>query len=93
MFGLFLSCIVIQYKDFRKIVSGQNPVGTDPFWMIKIVLLIVGIVAVLLLFTLFFFMFYAVQDTWQGFSYLNCIPFTDTLCIDFRGLRIRNLVG
>ena len=57
----------------------------DVFWWIKVALVVIGIPVVLLLYTLFFLLFYVVQDTYDGFSYVNCIPFTDSICLDLQG--------
>ena len=93
VFGFLLSGIIIPYGNYKK---AWHKIDQDPknknYDIIKYVLLGGGIVGSLLLATLFFVLFYAVQDTWSGFSYLTCIPFTSTLCIDMRAfLRNRNI--
>ena len=89
VFGLFTSGIIIPYGPYRKLQehntipsAGENK--KDVFLIIKIVLVLVGIPVVLALFVLFFLLFYLVQDTWEGFGYLSCIPFTSTICNDVR---------
>lgn len=57
----------------------------DTFLIIKAILIPVGIVMIVVLFLLFLLLFYLYQTTWDGFSYVNCIPFTDTICFDLQG--------
>ena len=91
VFGLFISGVIIPYGPYRKLqeehtiekeTTGKDK--KDVFLIIKIVLVLVGIPVVLGLFVLFFLLFYLVQDTWIGFGYLSCIPFTSTICNDVR---------
>ena len=102
MFGILLSGIFVQYvppyeaeKEYNKEIFLRKNKGKEykepKDWILytKYVFLIVGIPLVLILYTLFFVLFYVVQDTWDGFRYLNCIPFTSTFCLDF-GQTIRS---
>ena len=52
------------------------------FLLIKLVLLFGGLLGVLVLTAVFVVLLYVVQNTWVGFSFVSCIPFTSTLCID-----------
>jgi membrane associated rhomboid family serine protease len=90
VFGFIVSGILVPYhslddlgvKPKRKKKERKN----DVFRMVKWGMVIVGIPSVVLLFVLFFVLFYVVQDTWDGgFQYLNCIPFTSTICQDLGG--------
>ena len=60
-----------------------------PFLALKLVMIFGGLFVIAGLFALFFALLYEVQTTWVGFSYLTCIPFTSTICIDQQVL-IRN---
>ena len=89
VFGFLLSGIIVPYGDYKKVWDetpelnqGANSSTFNAFYITKLVMLIVGIPAVMALFVLFFMLFYLVQDTWSGFSYLTCIPFTSTVCTD-----------
>lgn len=94
VFGFLLSGIIIPYGNYKVAWHKIDQVPkTNRYDIIKYVLLGVGIVGSLLLAALFFVLFYVVQDTWSGFSFITCIPFTDTLCIDMQAfLRNRNIV-
>ena len=59
------------------------------FLTLKLVMIFGGLFVIAGLFALFFALLYDVQTTWVGFSYLTCIPFTSTICIDQQVL-IRN---
>ena len=59
------------------------------FLALKLVMIFGGLFVIAGLFALFFALLYEVQTTWVGFSYLTCIPFTSTICIDQQVL-IRN---
>lgn len=97
VFGFFLSGIMVPYKPVRNILEKLDKQeklpegdrftddGRDYYWIFKIVMLAVGIPLVIGLFVLFFLLFYLVQDSWDGFTYVNCVPFTDTICLDLRG--------
>lgn len=83
VFGFLISGIIIPYGDFKeawKLTDHKR--YAKAFLKVKIGMVVGGLVAVVLLFTLFFILLYVVQDTWVGFSYLTCIPFTSTLCVD-----------
>lgn len=89
VFGFLLSGIIVPYGNYKKVWDeldldkGDNK-KFNTFYIIKLAMVIGGIPVVLLLFVLFFMLFYVVQDTWEGFSYLTCIPFTSTICTDMR---------
>ena len=94
VFGFLLSGIIIPYGNYK---VAWHKIKRDPdtnfYRNVKWFLLGFGIIASLLLAALFFVLFYVVQDTWIGFSYITCIPFTSTLCIDMRSfLRNRAIV-
>lgn len=86
VFGFFISGILVPYgnfKEVRKLTNKSDGKDIDRIFLtVKVVMIFVGLVAVLGLFALFLVLLYVVQDTWVGFSYLTCIPFTSTLCID-----------
>ena len=98
VFGFILSGILVPYHSLdnlgvkpKKKKTGKWPKLSkwtsehDVYRIVKWVMVIAGIPAVLLLFVLFFVLFYVVQDTWDGFRFVNCIPFTDTICQDLSG--------
>ena len=97
MFGFILSGIMVPYKPVRNILEKLDKQeklpederftgeGRDYYWIFKIVMLSVGIPLAIGLYLLFFLLFYLVQDSWDGFTYVNCVPFTDTICLDLRG--------
>ena len=87
VFGFLLSGILVPYHSLEYADKGNKKEKPkyDIYRIIKWAMVIVGIPAVLLLFVLFFILFYVVQDTWDGFRYLNCIPFTSTICQDLGG--------
>ena len=87
VFGFLLSGILVPYHSLEYADKGKKKEKPkyDIYRIIKWAMVIVGIPAVLLLFVLFFILFYVVQDTWDGFRYLNCIPFTSTICQDLGG--------
>lgn len=94
VFGFLLSGIIIPYGNYK---IAWHKIDRDPdtnfYFIVKCVLLAVGIIGSLCLAGLFFGLFYGLQDTWRIFSYITCIPFTDTLCIDMQSfLRNRNVV-
>lgn len=92
VFGFILSGILVPYHSLENLDQylGKRKVkgGRDYYRIVKWVMVIAGIPALLLLFLLFFLLFYLAQDTWEGFRFVNCIPFTDTLCQDL-GSNIR----
>ena len=87
VFGFLLSGILVPYHSLENLgIETQGKKRKhDRFRIVKWVMVIAGIPAVLILFALFFVLFYVVQDTWDGFRYVNCIPFTDTICQDLGG--------
>lgn len=89
VFGFLLSGIIVPYGNYKKVWDEIPELGIEDkkfnaFYITKLVMVIGGIPAVLALYVLFFILFYVVQDTWNGFSYLTCIPFTSTICTDMR---------
>ena len=86
LFGFLISGILVPYGDFKEVwILTDHKDGKKQFMVyktVKLVMVIGGLVGLVLLYTLFFILFYVVQDTWVGFSFLTCIPFTSTLCID-----------
>ena len=95
VFGFLLSGILVPYHNLGNLgIKEKKKKGKlssskrDVFRIVKWVMVLAGIPAVLLLFVLFFVLFYVVQDTWDGFRYVNCIPFTSTICQDL-GSNIR----
>lgn len=86
VFGFLISGILVPYGNFKevwKLVDHRNDESySKKYLVVKWVMVVGGLVALSLLFTLFFILFYVVQSTWVGFSYLTCIPFTSTLCVD-----------
>lgn len=87
VFGFLLSGILVPYHslDYVDKKKKMEKPKYDIYRIIKWGMVIAGIPAVILLFVLFFILFYVVQDTWDGFRYLNCIPFTSTICQDLGG--------
>ena len=95
VFGFLLSGILVPYHSLENLGmetrSGRKGEKRDTFRIVKWVMVLAGIPAVLILFGLFFVLFYVVQDTWEGFRYFNCIPFTSTICQDLgRNIRTRD---
>ena len=84
IFGFFISGILVPYGDFKEVwaLTNQKKEDFKVYLAVKLVLVCVGIPAVLLLYVLFFVLLYVVQSTVSVFSYLTCVPFTDSLCID-----------
>ena len=106
VFGFFISGVVLPYGEYRKVFDPdmleqdnrtmmeieREKKTNRSFLVIKIVLVVLGLVIVPLLFALFFVLFYVVQDTWSGFSFLTCIPFTSTICLDMQAaIRARDM--
>ena len=84
VFGFLIAGIIIPYGAYKEVwrLTKRNE-ADDRKWLIaKLVMVSVGLPTVVLLYVLFFLLLYVVQDTWEGFSYFTCIPFTSTLCID-----------
>ncbi len=82
VFGFLISGIIIPYAQFEEMYRLTKKINDNKYLIIKRVMIGCGIPAVIALYTLFFLLFYLVQTTWQGFSFLTCIPFTSTLCVD-----------
>lgn len=97
IFGSLLSGIVVPYYQpldaelaYYKDKHKKDYVPTKDWIQIsKYLFLIAGIPILIGLFILFLILFYVVQETWDGFRYLNCIPFTSTFCLNF-GQNIRS---
>ena len=102
VFGIFLSGIFVPYyrpneaelEYYKKKYGKDFDLKKDWIQISKYIFLSVGSVLILVLFTLFLVLFYVVQDnSWEGFSYLNCIPFTSTFCIDLQqNIRSRDII-
>lgn len=86
IFGFLISGILVPYGDFKEVWKLTDHKNGERyaivFLNVKIAMVVGGLVGLALLFTLFFILFYVVQSTWVGFSFLTCIPFTSTLCVD-----------
>jgi len=83
IFGFLISGVLVPYGNYKEIQKLTNNKSKDEtFKTIKLLMIFVGLPITILLYALFFVLLYVVQDTWTGFSYLTCIPFTSTLCID-----------
>ena len=102
LFGFLLSGIFVQYippyeaeKEYNKDKFLRRHPGEkykEPRdWILytKYAFVFIGTPLVLALYVLFLVLFYVVQESWDGFRYLNCIPFTSTFCLDF-GQNIRS---
>lgn len=97
VFGILLSGIFVPYyrpldaelayyRDKHR--REYNP-NKDWIQISKYIFIAAGLPLVIALYILFFVLFYVVQDAWDGFQYLNCIPFTKTFCLNF-GQNIRS---
>ena len=64
-------------------IAAKKRTYEDWLWTAKWVLVVVGLIVVPMLYVVFFVVFYVVQETWDGFLYLNCLPFTSTFCLDY----------
>ena len=97
IFGIFFSFIFVHYippndvlTEFRKYEfrakNGAHKRYRGINWSqyVKVALILIGLGAIVGLYLFCFIWFYGVQTTWTGFTYFNCIPFTDTLCLDYR---------
>lgn len=92
LFGIFFSFIHVHYipqhqcvKELRKFLyHDQN--NTRSRLLGKIILLAFGIVFAVVLFAFCIVFFYVEGNTWEGFSYLNCVIPTSlsNLCLDYR---------
>ncbi len=84
LFGFLISGVLIPFIPYKQYwsITKEDPKKNELFFYVKIGLIFVGLCGLVLLFVLFFVLLYVVQDTWIGFSYLTCIPFTSTLCVD-----------
>ena len=105
LFGIVLSGIVapyrepneaeIEYDKFLFNKAHPNKVYRRPRDWIKIIkytAIVAGLPLLIILYTLFFVVFYVVQESWDGFQYVNCIPLTSTLCLDFgQSIRSRDI--
>lgn len=89
VFGLLISGVLVPYGDFKEVQKLTGRDQNNKFFVVKLLMILGGLPVVILLYVLFFVLVYVVQDTWKGFSFLTCIPFTSTLCIDQQVL-IRN---
>ena len=88
VFGFLLSGVFVPYWAEKK--AWEN-VGKDSrhsqhqynvLRKVKIAMIAVGIPLVVGLFLLFILLFYFYQETLAFLVYLNCVPFTETFCID-----------
>lgn len=97
VFGILLSGIVAPYYQPRKAELAyyydKHKREYDPkkdwIQIVKYIFLGVGTPLVIVLYVFLFVWFYVVQDIWDGFQFLNCIPFTSTFCLNF-GQNIRS---
>ncbi|KAL5467643.1 hypothetical protein EMCRGX_G031904 [Ephydatia muelleri] len=104
LFGFVLSWIVIQMKPFEEDeVEGRQIKLTDKYKKefvdfytkrncCKRGMTGVSMVILPVLFAVCLAWFYAGQENWYGFIYLNCVPYTSSFCLDY-GLELesRNL--
>lgn len=104
MFGFFLSWIVVQYKPFdeeivklyeksvkTKTVLDDIKTKQKRTKKLKCCMMGISIPLSLILFVICLTWFYAGQDNWFGFTYFNCIPYTETFCVDYgQTLKSRN---
>lgn len=96
IFGIFFSFIFVHYIEPNKVVKEfrrykfltLHPDKTyrdiDPLLFVKLGLVVVGLLVIVGLYVFCFVWFYEYQTTWPGFTYFNCIPFSPTLCLDYR---------
>ena len=100
VFGFLLSMIIVpswtEKKAWEKVkelddddTPAEKKKKAVTLQTVKLVMIGLGIPLVIGLFVLFILLFYFLQSTWNGFSYLNCVPFTSSFCIDSQQL-IRN---
>lgn len=91
VFGFLISGVLVPYGSFKEVWKLTNQKKNDfkKYRIVKLTMILVGLPAILLLYALFLVLLYEVQSTWVGFSYLTCVPFTSSLCIDQQVL-IRN---
>ena len=93
VFGFLLSGIIVpswaEKKAWEKVQELYDDDTPDEkkkkaftLQTVKIIMIVAGIPLVIGLFVLFIMLFYFLQSTWNGFSYLNCVPFTESFCID-----------
>lgn len=102
VFGILLSGIFVPYYkpneaelEYYKQKQGKDYNAMKDWIQIsKYLFLSVGSVSLVMLLAVLLIIFYVVQDTsWNGFSYLNCIPFTTTFCLDYQqNIRSRNII-
>ena len=91
LFGIFFSFIHVHYipqhqcvKELNKSILNQKEVRFP--MLVKFVLLVSGLILVSTLLTFCVLFFYLEGNTWDGFSYLNCVIPTSLsdLCNDYR---------
>ena len=84
VFGFLISGILVPYGRYKEAwrLAGEDESKDRKYLIAKWVMVGAGLPAVLLLYVLFFVLLYVVQTTWVGFSFLTCIPFTNSLCVD-----------
>jgi len=84
VFGFLVSGVLVPFKQYQEFwrITNENPKTSEFFFYVKVSLIVGGVVGVVCLFVLFFVLLYVVQSTWVGFSFLTCVPFTSTLCLD-----------
>ncbi len=102
VFGVLLSGIFVPYyrpneAELEYYISRHNKnynVNKDWIQISKYLFLSVGTVLLFVFLSLFLLLFYLVQNSsWIGFTYLNCIPFTSTFCLDFQqNIRSRDII-
>ena len=102
VFGILLSGIFVPYyrpneAEIEYYISRhhkQYNAKSDWIQISKYLFLSAGALLLLVLVTLFLILFYLVQNpSWNGFTYLNCIPFTSTFCLDFQqNIRSRDII-
>ena len=107
IFGFFFGWIVVQYKQLNddnlvllQTAANQSlkddSIGIlrkkqDKSLILKYVMMGISSVASLILFVVCLLWLYVGQDTWYDFTYLNCIPYTATFCLDYgQSLESRN---
>lgn len=81
VFGFFLSFIFVQYLELKPTL---DPKGRGSFFRrVKCVMIPVSFIVLLLLYIASLVWFYKGQENWYGFTFLNCIPYTSTFCVDY----------
>lgn len=84
IFGFLISGVLVSYSDFKEVwkLAKKKKEDYKVYGIVKLLMVVLGLPAIVLLYALFFVLLYVVQSTVAGFSYLTCVPFTNTLCID-----------